>query len=320
MDFKRLASFVRVAELGSLSRAADRMRIAQPALSRQMRMLEEEIGVPLLERHRRGMALTEAGEELRSRIVGPLRQLENAIQDVRFHSIDVGGNVAFGLPPTASYILAGPLARGVATNASNISLRVVEGYSAHLIDWLHRGEIDAALLYGPATDFQLKAEALLLEEILLVGPPDSGLDPNIAQPFSELAHLPMVLPSRPHGLRILADSAAAKGDVRLDVRFQADSFILMKDLVESGMGYSFLPLSAFNAEARAGRLTYAPIENPSVTRQLALATQPGGSPSRATRVLNRLVKHEIVKLVENGTWGAHFMFDPDDYRDPLPKT
>jgi len=320
VDFKRLAIFVRVAEFGSLSRAADRMRIAQSALSRQMRMLEEEIGVPLLERHRRGMALTEAGEELRSRIVGPLRQLEHAFQDIRTQSSDVGGNVAFGMPPTASYVLAGPLARRVAATASNISLRVVEGYTAHLIDWLHRGEIDAALLYGPATDFQLKAEELLLEEIMLVGPPDSGLDPTVAQPVSELAHLPMVLPSRPHGLRILADNAAAKAHVRLDVRFQADSFILMKDLVESGMGYSLLPLSSFNAEARAGRLTYAPIENRSVSRQLALATQPGASASRATRVLIRLVKHEIAKLVENGSWGAHLMFDPSDYRDPLPKT
>lgn len=317
MDFKRLASFIRVAELGSLSRAADRMRIAQPALSRQMRMLEEEIGVPLLERHRRGMVLTEAGEELRSRIVGPMRQLEHALQDIRSQSSDVGGNVAFGMPPTASYVLAGPLARRVAANAGKISLRVVEGYAAHLIDWLHRGEIDAALLYGPATDFQLKAEEMLLEEVLLVGPPDSGLDPNVAQAFSELAHLPMVLPSRPHGLRILADGAAAKARVQLNVRFQADSFILLKDLVESGMGYSLLPLSAFNAEARAGRLSYAPIENPSVSRQLVLATQPGGNVSRATRALNRLVKHEIVKLVENGTWGAHLMFDPSDYRDPL---
>src|SRR3546814_11503577 len=100
MDFKRLANFARVAELGSVSRAADRIRIAQPALSRQMRLLEDEIGVPLFVRHRRGITLTEAGEELRTRLVGPLHQIEQVFEDVRALSQSAGGNFAFGMPPT----------------------------------------------------------------------------------------------------------------------------------------------------------------------------------------------------------------------------
>lgn len=319
MDFKRLANFVRVAELGSVSRAADRIRIAQPALSRQMRLLEEEMGLPLFVRHRRGITLTEAGEELRDRLAGPLHQIEQVFEDVRALSRSVGGSFAFGMPPTTSYVLAAPLARSVVEHAPNVSLRVVEGYAAHLMDWLHRGEIDAALLYGPAADFRLYAEELLIEEIRLVGPPDSALNPDDMIPFSEVAKLPLALPSHPHGLRIVADNAAAKARTRLDVRFQADSFVLMKELVESGLGYTLLPLSAFSREAAAGRLRHARIVDPVVTRQLVLAMQPGKSVTRAGHVLGALVRHEIAALVAAGRWTASLMFDPADYPLPVPK-
>lgn len=313
MDFKRLANFIRVAELGSVSRAADRIRIAQPALSRQMRLLEEEMGIPLFVRHRRGIALTEAGEEVRLRVAGPLRQIEQVIEDVRTLSHSVGGNFAFGMPPTTSYVLAGPLARSVVEHAPNVSLRVVEGYGAHLIDWLQRGEIDAALLYGPASDFQLRAEEILIEEIMLVGPPDCDLDPGKPVPFEYIASLPLVLPSHPHGLRIVADNAAAKARTPIDVRFQADSFVLMKELVESGLGYTLLPLSAFSRESKAGRLRHGPIEKPKVTRQLVLAMQPGNATTRAARVMSTLVRCEIASLVQAGRWKANLMYDPADY-------
>ncbi len=318
MNFKHLANFVRVAEIGSVSRAADRLRIAQPALSRQMQLLEEQIGAPLFARHRRGMALTEAGEELRMRLVGPLRQIEQVFEDVRALSHAVGGNIAFGMPPTTSNVLAGALSRSVVAHAPNVSLRVVEGYGAHLIDWLQRGEIDLALLYGPAADLQLRAEELLIEDIMLVGPSDSELSADRPVSFERLAHLPLILPSHPHGLRVIVDSAAAKARKPISVRFQADSFTLMKELVESHLGYTMLPLSAFSLEAEAGRLRYAPVEKPMVTRQLVLATQPGNIATRATRILATLVRREIVALVASGRWKAHLMFDPADYPPLTP--
>lgn len=316
MDFRRLTNFVRVAEFGSVSRAADRIRIAQPALSRQMRLLEEEMGVELFVRHRRGVTLTEAGEELRSKLIGPLHQIEQVYEDVRAISQSVGGNFAFGMPPTTSYVLAGPLARSVVEHARNVSLRVVEGYGAHLIDWLYRGEIDAALLYGPASDFQLHADEILIEEICLVGPPGCELRQDRPVTFDEIARLPLVLPSHPHGLRIIADNTAAKARVRLNVGIQADSFVLMKELVESGLGYTLLPLSAFSREAADGRLVHAPIIRPKVTRQLVLATRPGNAATRATRVLGTLVRREIAMLAHAGRWNVHLMYDPADY--PLP--
>ena len=125
MNLQQLKTFVRIAELGSLSKASDRMRIAQPALSRQMKLLQEELGVSLFERHRRGMRITQAGEELLMRVSGLTRQLDQAFADVRSLSKTATGQVALGFVPTASYVLAGRLACRVAAEYPGISLRIV---------------------------------------------------------------------------------------------------------------------------------------------------------------------------------------------------
>lgn len=312
MDFRRLGYFITISELGSLSRAAERLHIAQPSLSRQVRLLEEELGVTLFVRGRRGMQLTEAGKELRAGVAGPLRQIGHALNEVRTRPCDPGGTVIFGLPPSTVSILAGPLAQRVATQAPNISLQIVDGYSGHLLDWLQRGQLDAAILYGPTTPLGLNATKLLEDELMLVGPPDSALRPDQPVEFARLAELPLVLPSPPHGLRVALDTAAAKARCKLDVRVQADSFQLMKDLVESGLGYTALPASGFSREAGSGRLSCAPIIGPKVTRQLFLAMQSNAQSLRAVLQVQALVRQEVAKLAADGRWPVSRLFDIGD--------
>jgi DNA-binding transcriptional LysR family regulator len=309
MNLRQLKTFIRVAELGSLSSASDQMRIAQPALSRQMKVLQEEIGVPLFARHRRGMQLTEAGQELLSRVPGLIRQLDQAYEDVRALSGAARGRVAFGIVPTASYVLAGRLARRVATEYPGISLRIVEGYGGHLIEWLQRGQIDAAIIYGPHSDLHMRLEELLLENLVLVGPPGSGLSPKTPVSVAAFAKLPLVLPSRPHGLRVVVDSAAAKAKVKLQIRIEADSFRVLTDLVEKGLGYTALPLSSIAREYKDGRLEYAPLVQPTVTRQLILGF-PDSTVSRATRTVVGLVREEVVALARSGEWQVKLQFTP----------
>src|SRR3954447_25659803 len=165
MDLKQLRTFREVAEAGSLSRAADRLRLAQPALSRPIRLLEAEIGTALFARHGRGMQLTEAGQAFLDRIAGPVRQLERAAEDVRALAGAVSGQVALGMMPTLACVLAGPLARRVAAEQPAISLRIVEGYTGHLVEWVQRGVTDATLLYGPAEALHLRVTDLLIEEM-----------------------------------------------------------------------------------------------------------------------------------------------------------
>ena len=135
MDFKRLRSFQEVAAAGSLSHASDRLRLAQPALSRHISLLEQEIGVPLFTRHGRGMQLTEAGAALLARIEGPLRQLERAAAEVRTLSGVVSGHVAVGMMPTAATALGGDLVQQMAERIPDVALRIVEAYDGYLMNW-----------------------------------------------------------------------------------------------------------------------------------------------------------------------------------------
>ncbi|MBN8942899.1 MAG: LysR family transcriptional regulator [Rhizobiales bacterium] len=304
MDLKQLKTFIRVAETGSLSKASDRLRTAQPALSRQIKLLEAEIGTPLFIRYGRGMQLTEAGQELLARVAGLVHQLEKSVEDVRSLRTQPSGTVALGMMPTVSYVLAARLARRVATELSGISLRIVEGYAGHLVDWLHRGDVDATLLYGPSSDLHLRVTDLMFEELVLVGPPTCGLDPGKAVPVADLAGLELVLPSRPHGLRAVVETAAQKARIELAIRFEADSFRVLKDLVEAGLGYTVLPMSAIQREARAGLFRTAPLEKPKVVRQVILALPASRTDTRATRAVVDLAIDEIATMVAKGDWIA----------------
>jgi LysR family nitrogen assimilation transcriptional regulator len=308
MNLQQLKTFVLIAELGSLSRVSDRIRVAQPALSRQMRLLQEEVGVSLLTRHRHGLRLTEEGTELMSRISGVLRQLDQAFEDVRTLSRTTRGSVSLGIVPTASYVLAGKLASEVAAKFPGISLRIVEAYSAPLIEWLQRGEIDVAIMYGSDADLHLKTEALLSDRLVLVGPSDSNLKPELPVAVAAISRLPLVLPSRPNGLRLLVERAASKAKVKLAVRFEADSFRVLIDLVEKGLGFTLLPLSAISHEREAGRLKFAPIVTPSITRRLVLGMPADGITSRATKTVIALARQAIEDLARSDAWPAKLLF------------
>ena len=127
------------------------------------------------------------------------------------------------------------------------------------------------------------------------------------------ARRPLVLPSRPHGLRLVVEAAAAKVQAKLAVRFEADSFRVWTALVEAGLGFTALPLSAISREVDQGLLKYAPLIEPKVTRQLLLGT-PGAQVSRATKIAIELVRSEIAALVRSGKWPAKLQFTPRRWR------
>ncbi len=301
MDLKQLRTFREVADSGSLSRAADRLHLAQPALSRQIRLLEAEIGLPLFARHGRGMQLTEAGTALLERIDGPVRQLERAVEEVRGLAGAVAGQVALGMMPTIASVLAGPLARRVALEHPGLSLRIVEGYTGHLVEWVQRGVTDATLLYGPAPALHLRVTPLLIEEMVLVGAAGSGIGPE-AVAFASLAGRRLVMPSRQHGLRRIVEAAAGRARIGLNVAFEADSFGVLKELVVSGIGEAVLPRSAIREEEAAGRLRSAPLVRPVPRRQVVLALPTDRAPSRAVALVLDLLAEEVAARAAAGDW------------------
>lgn len=301
MDLKQLRTFIMVAESGSLSSASDRLRLAQPALSRQIKLLEDEIGFDLFIRSGRGMQLTEHGGVLLSRVAGLIKQLDDSIQDVRSLLAEPTGNVVLGCIPTASHVVAGRIAVRVAAELPQVSLRIVEGYAGHLIDWLHRGEVDLAVLYGPSSDLHLRISDIMFEELVLVSP--AGKAPEGDEvPVAALGDLNLVLPSRPHGLRLLVEAAAAKAATTINVKFQADSFRVLKDIVAAGLGHTILPLSAFYREPQMELYQITRLVSPRISRRLVMALPPNRPDTKATAAVRDLVTDEILRMVKSGEW------------------
>ena len=264
METRRLKYFARIADDGSLMKAAGVLRIAQPALSRQLRLLEEELGVQLFQRTSRGMQLTEHGERLRAAIAGPLRELELALQSIRSTSLRVEGHVTIGMPSGIGDALARSMVLRLDAELPNVRLRVVEGINGSLIDWLIRGVVDFALLEEAASDERVSNRELRREPLVLVGPASSSLSSRRAVPFRDVARLPLIVPSHHMGIRGALDAAARKVRRNLNIRFEVDSVPLARDLVERDMGYAVLPHAYFSGLLAEGRCKQAPINGPAL--------------------------------------------------------
>ena len=302
MDLKQLRTFRAVAELGSLSKAADRLRAAQPALSRHIKLLEHELRVELFVRNGRGMLLTSAGRILLDRTTGLVRQIEQVRDDLQSASGKPSGRVILGLVPTVSAVFSGRFARRVITEFPDVSLRIVESYGGHLVEWLHRGEMDLAITYGPAVDLHLTVQSIGREDIAVVGPPGSGLARKKHVDLKWLVKQNLIVPSISHGLRALLEKAVARERLTLNPLIEADSYRAQISLMEEGLGYTLLPASAIRAELATRRLEMATLVNPSISRELILASPIAHPTSIATTTISTLIMSEIEQLAKEGLW------------------
>jgi DNA-binding transcriptional LysR family regulator len=311
MNFTRLRYFLRIAELGSMNRASEALHIAQPALTRQIRLLESEFGARLFTRTARGMRLTAEGEQLRAAVNGPLRQLDFAFHNAKLASGKVEGSVNLGMPPSIRYAMALTLMHRVAAAEPNLKLHVVEGAVDHLVEWLVAGRIDLALLYGPSPDDRIVDRGMLMEDLLLVGAGGSSLSPDNAIDFKRLPKYPLILPGARHGIMAILEKNCYITKVSLHIIHQLESFQLIKDLVIAGAGYTILPYSAFVKEHQAGLMGFARIDNPVLTRQVV--TSATGQ-CRIPRVISRLdvlIQQEIAALAASGLWPGKLLVHPD---------
>jgi LysR family transcriptional regulator, nitrogen assimilation regulatory protein len=302
MDIRQLRTFSCVAELGSLSKASDTLRVAQPALSRQIKLLEHELRADLFTRNGRGMVLTDAGRLLLARTAGIVRQIDQVRDEIQSAGGPPSGRVVLGLVPTVSCVISARLARRTVDKYPGISLCIVESYSGHLMEWLHRGEMDLALIYGPSSDLHLTVQSLGRDPIVAVGPRGSGLSQRKQVDIGWLLKQRLVLPSHSHGLRALIEQAAAKKKLKLDVKLEADSFRVLTSLVEEGLGYTLLPPSSVRQEVASGRLETAAIAKPAPMRELTLASPIDHPGSTAITLVTELLRDELTACREEGLW------------------
>ncbi|HEX6722072.1 MAG TPA: LysR substrate-binding domain-containing protein, partial [Burkholderiaceae bacterium] len=203
MNLKHLESFVRVAELGSFSKAARVLDIAQPALSRQVRALETDLRETLLLRNGRGVTLTDAGRRLFEHGVQILQRVAQAREGLGAERDAAVGHVTIGLPPSIGRRLTLPLIEGFREHLPRARLTIVEGLSANIAEWIGSGRADLGLLYNPDAQPALEITPLLRERLCLVEAARGRKGNKGPLPLRELGAYPLILPERHQSIRRL---------------------------------------------------------------------------------------------------------------------
>ncbi|NOZ42187.1 MAG: LysR family transcriptional regulator [Alphaproteobacteria bacterium] len=254
MDIKQLKYFLDVAAAKSFTRAAARIRIAQPALSRQIRHLEEELGIALLIRHGKGVQLTDSGALLKRRAEILVRQLENIKEEVSAQRAEPKGEVTLGLPPSLGAMLSAPLIEKITQKYPGIFLRVTVGTSEALRESIITGKLDIGVLLSTEPTGPLVRTALLTEPMYMVGLASKW--PDIPCPIKPraLSKVPLIITSLPHGIRILVEDYLAAHNIEPRVKLEVNNISLMIELTRRGVGFTILPRCALYDVRRSDRL------------------------------------------------------------------
>ncbi len=296
MDIKQLQYFVRIAELGSVSRAADALAIAQPALSRQVRLLEVELGVSVFIRHGRGVRLTEPGKTLYEHALGILHQCERTRDLMQRTATEVAGKVALGLPPSLCKLLAAPLLNSLRKMHPGIRVTIREGLSSHLMDWLVGGSLDCALVYNVSPAPEIVATALGVEPRLLVSSIGMRLNRKRIS-LSELSSVPLILPSRPHATRLSVDRALADLGRVANIVAEIDGVPAILELVRGGFGHAVLPLAAVKASGHADEFDTTPLMGRAIESTLSIVSAAKRPESLAQRALAEELSKFAIKEI-----------------------
>jgi LysR family nitrogen assimilation transcriptional regulator len=293
MDLKQLEYFVRVAELGSFTRASIALDIAQPALSRQVRLLEVELRQNLLVRNGRGATPTEAGKLLLEHARGILHQVERAREELGRVRGALAGRVAIGLPPSLARVLTVPLTRAFRQQMPDAQLSISEGLSVTMQEWLVNGRLDIAVLYNAQPATGIEASPLVDEDLMLVQPRPPGLPEDPPPPpitLQEVARLPLVIPSRPNAIRMHVEAEMAAIGCRPTIALEIDGVSAILDLVADGTGNAILSRNAVASSIKPSAFTVRAIGQPPLRTRLSLATssaRPATLTQQATMELVR---------------------------------
>ena len=301
MNSKQLLYFLRIAELGSYRKASEALRIAQPALTRQIKNLEAQLGVELLNRHSDGVTPTSAGVLLVERARFILSQTEQAWADVVAEGTVPRGTVTFGAPASIAELLFPRLSRAYLSRYPDVKLRFYEGVG-RLYDWLMNNEIDLAIL--PNSRLTEKRDLRLIrfagEAVYLVGRPGE-LDHRNVCTVEDILHRPLILTAPPSTVRSWLDGIVGGLGRELRIVAETESLHIQKSLVRAGLGYALLPHSAVWGAFQEGAISICPVESWSLARVLAWRTDRPVTP--AVQRMIELTEQEIAALADEGIFG-----------------
>ena len=301
MDLKQLEYFVRVAEMGSFTRAAIALNVAQPALSRQIRLLEVELRQNLLKINGRGASPTEAGQLLLEHGRGILHQVERAQEELARARSGLTGRVAVGLPPSVARVLTVPLTRAFREKMPDAQLSISEGLSAGMQESLLSGRLDIALLYNVTSLTGLELSPLVQEELWLVQARPAGLQEDPPPPaiaLKQVSQMPLVIPSRPNAIRMHVESAMADVGCRPQIALEIDGVTAILELVADGAGSAILSRNAVTRSIKPSAFVTRPISEPRLSIQLSSAVSSQRPSTLTQQATLNLIRETAQQLLE----------------------
>jgi LysR family nitrogen assimilation transcriptional regulator len=289
MDLVQLKYFLRVAELRSFSKAADVLHVAQPAITRQIRLLEEELGVALFHRHSRGSEPTEAGQLLETRAAALLRMADQTRVDVVSRAVVPTGSVRIGFPPSVGNLLIGSTVATYRAKYPAVLISLVEGYNQVLQEWMLSDRIDVAVMTEFESHPLLESMPLFEEGLWLLGP--RSRERKRSYTVRDLEHRPLIQTSHHNSLRMLLERAAAAQGIALNIVIQAEALAVIKDLVRRKVGSHVSPYSAVASDVDHAGYSGGPLRDLAISRHLVWRNDR--PQTRAVSELNRMLVEQL---------------------------
>ncbi|MDR5804776.1 LysR substrate-binding domain-containing protein [Caballeronia sp. LZ001] len=303
MDLRQLRYFVRVVEMGNVTRASESLHVAQPAVSQQIRNLERELDFQLLERSQQGVTPTAAGKSLYRHALELIRLADRTrellLQDAEMPQ----GKISVGLPTSTARFLAMPLAQTIRERFPTISLELIEVPTADMASLVASDRVDLAVIPDVAQLHGVRTEHLLSEILYVIAWPEFEL-PNEPVSLAALARMPMVLPSNPNTIRSRVDWALREKGLACNVLFEAGTTSLLFAAVLAKIGVTVLPWTAAYQEVEDGKLKIARVDHRLFKRDLSLCWKDSGTLSNAVIKVKEVVHELFDNFGQRPEWAA----------------
>ena len=297
MNLRALRYFVAIADAGSLTAASAALSIAQPALTRQLRELESDLGVQLLLRMPRGVRLTQAGVTLYESAQRMLAEGARVRQLLARRQDTTNTTVVLGASPTLARVLMPGLFESFQRSVSGIQLSAREAFTPALLDWLEKGMIDMAIVTNPEAGRPLTLHPLLGEPFALISHASLRIAPVVS--VSQLAGIPLLMTSLHR--RIVERQLAPLGG-QLNIQAEIDSVDSIRELVLHGQWATIMPVSVFKEPRAAHTATISEVSGVQLNRLLVLATRIERRENSARLVVKEMIESEFARLARRGVF------------------
>ncbi|GAB2899427.1 nitrogen assimilation transcriptional regulator NAC [Paralcaligenes ginsengisoli] len=307
MNLRQLKYFVKIVEAQNMTRAAESLHIAQPALSQQVTLLEQELGIKLLNRSPRGIFSTSEGELLYRHAKTILRQVDNTRTLLSKKEGAITGNVSVGMPSSTARILALRLMKMVRERYPSIVLEIVDVPSADLTSLVTHGRVDFSLVPDPQKSKDMAFIPVLREELYLMTHPGVQL-PRGEVPLEKIVSLPLIMPSLPNTVRSKVENAFLQAHLTYNLYGEASTSAILIPAVKAGLAATVLTYAAGHEEIQRKEVAMHRI-GIGLSREMCLCTSDTLPVSPATTTVIELCRKLLKELVDTKIWkGIQLLF------------